>query len=161
MSSLIENTPTISAQYVVFSDSVVLGAPLHAGGVADLHMFHGVLTTVGQPARPVAVKRLVGLNAATVARNAAALILEHKNTLLLVGLVDVSPLESYLLLEPRSNCEHMFASLLSSCWIRLKKRATTMAHVRQIDLIRCRNITDTGLSAISTLTQLRQLILRG
>ncbi|CUG52725.1 leucine-rich repeat protein, putative [Bodo saltans] len=67
MSSPTERAPTTSPQYIVASDCAVLGAPLPAGGVDNLNMCDGVLTASGQPNRPAAVKRLVGLKAADVA----------------------------------------------------------------------------------------------
>lgn len=45
MSSLIESAAAISPQYIVSSNRVVLGAPLHAGGSDGLYMYHGVLKT--------------------------------------------------------------------------------------------------------------------
>lgn len=62
---------TRSIQYFVSSDRVVLGAPLRAGGSDGLSMYHA---TDGQPDRPVTVIRLVGFNAAAVARREVAFI---------------------------------------------------------------------------------------
>ncbi|CUI15040.1 serine-threonine protein kinase, putative, partial [Bodo saltans] len=128
MYSLIDSVPSIAQQYVVTADRVVVDAVPLAGGFGDDVLYPGVLKTTGMPDCAVLFRRYFGTHAAAITRHEVALLLRvaHKNVLGVVGLVDVSPHESYVLLEGNSS-----SSNLQTLATGLRARLGTVAFCRQ------------------------------
>ncbi|CUG84952.1 Hypothetical protein, putative, partial [Bodo saltans] len=83
-----------SAPVQLPADRVVLGVCITGGWP----LWEGVLKTAGQLDQAVAVKRVHCNRAAAVARRVAALVNHnhHHQHVLVLGLVDVTPTESYV-----------------------------------------------------------------
>ncbi|CUG89038.1 tyrosine kinase, putative [Bodo saltans] len=123
-------------QYIVATDRVSVDAvaPL-CGGCGEDVLFSGVLTTTGQPDRAVLVKRYVGTDAAAIARHEVALLLHiaHRNVISVVGLVDVNPRESLVLLEEHDRANGGDITLLTRTAVDdLRTRLGTAAFGRQV-----------------------------
>lgn len=140
------------------TDRVVLGACMDgAGGV----LWEGVLHTEGQRDRAVTIKRVLCGGAAAVARRVAALLSRRINAPRVVGLLDVGPFESYVVLE----CDQLKATMLQQTLgrpgptdvLRLP-RAAALQQLQHLDLSSCFDITDAGLASVAFLSrQLRHL----
>ncbi|CUE70734.1 protein tyrosine kinase, putative, partial [Bodo saltans] len=127
--------PLSLQQYVVAADRVTVDAiPLCAESAEDV-LYPGLLTTTGKPDCAVLVKRYVGTDAAAVARNEVALLLHiaHRNVISVVGLVDVNPTESMVLLEEHDRANGGDITLLTRTAVDdLRTRLEPTAFSRQV-----------------------------
>lgn len=85
---------------VLSADQIVLGSRIHCIH-ASATWREGVLKTSGQADRVVVVKRVLGAGAAVRARALVELLSrQNHNSNLFAGLVDLSLLESFVIVEP-------------------------------------------------------------
>ncbi|CUG93190.1 Hypothetical protein, putative [Bodo saltans] len=92
MSVTMDAACSVSQQYILSADRVVLGEETGSDG----GLWEGVLKTAGQRNRAVAIKRVFGSDAASRIRHDIRQLLSRRRV---VGLVDVTPTESYVVLE--------------------------------------------------------------
>lgn len=139
-----------SAPVQLPSDRVVLTASIPTvAGSGDL--WEGVLKTEGQNDQAVIIRRVRCRRAAAIARRVASLVNHHQSVRVLLGLVDVTPTESYVVME--RGVKRNFMNL---------PRVAGLQRLRQLDLSswqtpHSNNITDVGLASIASLHQLQHL----
>ncbi|CUG92046.1 receptor-type protein kinase, putative [Bodo saltans] len=141
-------------QFLLLSaDRVALGTSIAASGGA---LWKGVVRTTGQPDRIVAIRRALGAaRAGSVARRVAAL--RRSCCVGVVGVIDVTPSESYVVMEYEERDGTMLLPPQASANFLFLPRVTTLRRLQRLDLSVSHDITDAGLMSVAALQQLRHL----